>query len=595
MKYPKEYLDEIKLRIKVSQVVGKSVKLKKRGKEFIGLSPFSNEKTPSFTVNDEKGFYHCFSSAEHGNVFDFLMKTKNYKFGEAVRALASDAGMQPYRFTKQDEEKQYRWKIYNTILEKYANFCHEELVSEKYPEVNEYLNKRKTSKKEMSFFKIGYASSKNDFYERLRKEFDEKQISASGIYYFDENKKKYVDRFRSRIIFPVKSLNGSVFALGGRTLSKTALAKYINSPETEFYKKGNNLYNINFAKEIRSKTEEIFIVEGYMDVVNLHKFDIQNVVANLGTAITERQLDLAWKFFKNPIICLDGDNSGRKAALRAAERLFPLMKADFNIYFLKLPENLDPDSYINQKGKESFLKFADSKIEISNFIWDSYFQEVDNNNPYSLTLFEKKIKSLCNDVKDKTLAKYLLDNFTRRINELTPNINFRKNNFSKFKKMLNPLQKTKDVYKQRSKFEEKMLKEFSILFLVINYLDIFRKKIELISEITFSNNIMNEFKKKLINYLLSEKFFDRKKLNLEDFDIKFKETINLIINNAPVKIIHKNKSESEIVLMFNEIIDEIKKIELRKKIQFLEDKVSLNLDETLYSELLSLRNQLKGG
>jgi len=595
MKYPKEYLDEIKLRIKVSQVVGKSVKLKKRGKEFIGLSPFSNEKTPSFTVNDEKGFYHCFSSAEHGNVFDFLMKTKNYKFGEAVRALASDAGMQPYRFTKQDEEKQYRWKIYNTILEKYANFCHEELVSEKYPEVNEYLNKRKTSKKEMSFFKIGYASSKNDFYERLRKEFDEKQISASGIYYFDENKKKYVDRFRSRIIFPVKSLNGSVFALGGRTLSKTALAKYINSPETEFYKKGNNLYNINFAKEIRSKTEEIFIVEGYMDVVNLHKFDIQNVVANLGTAITERQLDLAWKFFKNPIICLDGDNSGRKAALRAAERLFPLMKADFNIYFLKLPENLDPDSYINQKGKESFLKFADSKIEISNFIWDSYFQEVDNNNPYSLTLFEKKIKSLCNDVKDKTLAKYFLDNFTRRINELTPNINFRKNNFSKFKKMLNPLQKTKDVYKQRSKFEEKMLKEFSILFLVINYLDIFRKKIELISEITFSNNIMNEFKKKLINYLLSEKFFDRKKLNLEDFDIKFKETINLIINNAPVKIIHKNKSESEIVLMFNEIIDEIKKIELRKKIQFLEDKVSLNLDETLYSELLSLRNQLKGG
>jgi len=595
MKYPKEYLDEIKLRIKVSQVVGKSVKLKKRGKEFIGLSPFSNEKTPSFTVNDEKGFYHCFSSAEHGNVFDFLMKTKNYKFGEAVRALASDAGMQPYRFTKQDEEKQYRWKIYNTILEKYANFCHEELVSEKYPEVNEYLNKRKTSKKEMSFFKIGYASSKNDFYERLRKEFDEKQISASGIYYFDENKKKYVDRFRSRIIFPVKSLNGSVFALGGRTLSKTALAKYINSPETEFYKKGNNLYNINFAKEIRSKTEEIFIVEGYMDVVNLHKFDIQNVVANLGTAITERQLDLAWKFFKNPIICLDGDNSGRKAALRAAERLFPLMKADFNIYFLTLPENLDPDSYINQKGKESFLKFADSKIEISNFIWDSYFQEVDNNNPYALTLFEKKIKSLCNDVKDKTLAKYFLDNFTRRINELTPNINFRKNNFSKFKKMLNPLQKTKDVYKQRSKFEEKMLKEFSILFLVINYLDIFRKKIELISEITFSNNIMNEFKKKLINYLLSEKFFDRKKLNLEDFDIKFKETINLIINNAPVKIIHKNKSESEIVLMFNEIIDEIKKIELRKKIQFLEDKVSLNLDETLYSELLSLRNQLKGG
>ena len=595
MKYPKEYLDEIKLRLKVSQVVSKSVKLKKRGKEFIGLSPFSNEKTPSFTVNDEKGFYHCFSSAEHGNIFNFLMQTKNYKFGEAVRILAADAGMQPYRFTKQDEEKQNRWKIYNAILEKYTNFCHEELVLGKYPEILEYLNKRKTTKKEIIFFKIGFASTKNDFYERLKKEFDEKKIISSGIYYFDENKKKYIDRFRGRIIFPIKSLNGSTLAIGGRILSKTTFAKYINSPETEFYKKGNNLYNINAAKEFRSKSEEAFVVEGYMDVVNLHKFGIQNVVANLGTAMTERQLALIWKFFNNPIICLDGDISGQKAALRVAERLFPLMKPNFNIYFLTLPENLDPDSYVNQKGKESFLKLAEDKIEIQNFIWNCYYQDIDKNNPHSLTLFEKKIKSLCYDVKDRTLAKYFLDNFIRRFNELTPNINFKKSRFSKFKKVLNPLQQTKDVSKQRDKFNEGELKEFSILFLIINNLDIFRKNIELISEITFSNNIMNEFKQKLIDYLLSDKFFDSKKLKQEDFDQKFKDTINLINTNAPVKIIYKNKNEPEIILMFNEIISEIKKIALKKKIEFLEDKVSLNLDENLYSELLSLRNQLKGG
>jgi len=595
MKYPKEYLDEIKLRLRVSQVVGKSVKLKKRGKEFIGLSPFSNEKTPSFTVNDEKGFYHCFSSAEHGNIFDFLMKTKNYKFGEAVRTLAADAGMPPYRFTKQDEEKQNRWKIYKTILEKYSGFCHEELVSGKYPEVTEYLNKRKTTKEEILFFKVGYTSQKDNFYEELKKEFDEKQIGSSGIYYFDENKKKYVDRFRNRIIFPVKNLNGSVFALGGRTLSKTTLAKYINSPETEFYKKGNNLYNIDEAKKIRNKNEEVFIVEGYMDVVNLHKFGIENVVANLGTAMTERQIDLAWKFFKNPIICLDGDMSGQKAALRAAERLFPLMKPDFNIYFLTLPENLDPDSYINEKGKESFLKFSEKKVDIQNFIWDSYYAVVDRNNPHSLTLFEKKINTLCNKMMDKTLAKYFLDNFKRKINELTPFINFKRNNFFKFKKNLNPLQQTKEIYKRRNKFNKKELKEFSILFLIINNLDIFRKNIELVSEVNFSDSPMNEFKQKLVDYLISEKFFDQKKLIIENFDQKFKDIINLINTNAPVKTICKNKNEAEIILMFNEIIDEIKKIDLRMKIEFLENKVSLNLDETLYSELLSLRNQLKEG
>ena len=595
MKYPKDYLDEIKLRLKVSHVVGQSVKLKRRGKEFVGLSPFTNEKTPSFTVNDEKGFYHCFSSSEHGNIFDFFMKTKNYKFGEAVRELASKAGMEPFRFTKVDEEREKRWNIYKKILEKYSNFCHEELILGKHPEALSYLIKRKISKKEIIFFKIGYASDKKTFYETLKKDFDEKQIISSGIYYLDERKKEYVDRFRNRIIFPVKSINGATLALGGRTILKNSFAKYINSPETEFYKKGNNLYNINSAKELRTKSEEAYIVEGYMDVVNLQKFGIGNVVANLGTALTERQLDLIWNFFKNPVICLDGDISGKKAALRAAERLFPLMKPEFNIYFLTLPENLDPDSYINEKGKESFLKFADSKIEIHDFIWNSYYQDVNKNDPHSLTLFEKKIKALCGNLKDKTLAKYFLNSFINKINELTPNINSKNSYFYKFKKKFSPLQQTKDSYNQSNKFDELDLKEFSIFFLVINNLDIFRKNIELISEVNFSKNQMNDFKKELISYLLSEKFFDRKKINVDDFDLKFKETINLIIENAPVKIIYKNKKDSETIMIFNEIISEIKKIELQDKIQFLEDKVSLNLDEAQYSELLSLRNQLKGG
>ena len=595
MKYPKEYLEEIKIKLKVSQVVGKTVKLKKRGKEFIGLSPFSNEKTPSFTVNDEKGFYHCFSSGEHGNIFDFLMKTKNYKFGETVRTLAAEAGMPPFRFTKQDEEKENRWRIYKTILEKYSNFCHTELISGKYPEVDEYLKTRKITNKEIVFFKIGFSSIKNNFYEKLKEEFNEDQINSSGIYYFDEKKKQYIDRFRGRIIFPVKSLNGSTLAFGGRALSKTSFAKYINSPETEFFKKGNNLYNINSAKQFRGTKEEVFIVEGYMDVVNLHKFGIENVVANLGTAFTEKQIELVWKFFKNPIICMDGDDSGRKAAIRAAEKLFPMMKTDSNVYFLMLPENLDPDAYINKKGKESFIQLSKSKIEISNFIWQTYYKNTDISNPQDLALFERKIKSICRDIKDKTLGKYFLNNFIEKINELTPHVNFKKKNFMKVKNNMNPLQKTKEIYKIRNKFEEKELKEFSILFLVMNNLDVFRKNIELISEVTFSTELLNEFKQKLIDYLLSEKFFDKKEITNDDFSEKFKDIIIKITENAPVKIIHKDKKDKEIILMFDEIIKEIAKIDLRKKIENLEDKVSLNNDENLYSELLTLRNQLKGG
>ena len=193
------------------------------------------------------------------------------------------------------------------------------------------------------------------------------------------------------------------------------------------------------------------------------------------------------------------------------------------------------------------------------------------------------------------LSKYFLDNFTRKINELTPNINIRRNNFSKFKKPLIPLQQTKEVYKKRNQFNEKELKEFSILFLIANNLDLLRKNIELISEMNFSDGKINEFKQKLIEYLLSEKFFDKKKIDLEDFEEKFKDMIRVIRSNAPVKIIYKNKNDDEVISIFNEITNEIKKIELREKIESLEAKVSLNLDENLYSELLSLRNQLKGG
>ena len=198
-------------------------------------------------------------------------------------------------------------------------------------------------------------------------------------------------------------------------------------------------------------------------------------------------------------------------------------------------------------------------------------------------------------MQDKTLAKYYLENFIQRINELTPNLNYNKKNFFKFKKTLNPLKETKDYYNKKNKFSEKELKEFSLLFLIINNLDIFRKNIELVSEMDFSSNLMLNFKKKLVDYLISEKFFDKKKLDSSNFSKEYVEVINQINAHAPVKIITKNKNEDEIITMFNEITNEIKEIDLRKRIEFLEHKVSLNLDEKLYSELLSLRNQLKEG
>ena len=183
MKYPKEYLDEIKLRLKVSQVVGRSVKLKKRGKEFVGLSPFNTEKTPSFTVNDEKGFYHCFSSAEHGNIFDLGMKIQNLKFGEAVRHLAQLAGMQPYMFSKQDEEREKKWKEYQSIFSQYVDFYHNELLkNEGYSIARDYLKNRSLTKKEVKKFKIGYIEKNPNFFEKLKDHYSEQTLVETGLF-----------------------------------------------------------------------------------------------------------------------------------------------------------------------------------------------------------------------------------------------------------------------------------------------------------------------------------------------------------------------------------------------------------------------------
>ena len=392
MKYPKEYLDEIKTRLKVSTVVSKIVSLKKRGKEYVGLSPFKNEKTPSFTVNDEKEFYHCFATSEHGNIFDFVMKTQNLRFGESVKYLANLAGMQPYMFTKQDEEREKKWKEYSLIFNQYVEFYHDQLIkNQSYSNVREYLKNRSISKEEVKKFKIGYIEKNPNFFEKLNQNFSTETLMETGLFYLDEKKNFYVERFRGRLIFPINNISGQPIALGGRIIeSSDYLAKYINSPETIFFKKGSNLYNLNLARGLSNKVDHIFLVEGYMDVVGLSKNGIENVVANLGTSLTDKQISTLNQFFDDIIICFDGDESGYKAALRAAENSIKDLKPKKQISFLFLPDKEDPDSFVNKNGKNYFLDFVkQSKISVHQFIFSHYKQQT-KNDPSSMAVFEKK-------------------------------------------------------------------------------------------------------------------------------------------------------------------------------------------------------------
>ena len=589
MKYPKEYLEEIKLRLKVSQVVGKYVQLKKRGKEYIGLSPFKNEKTPSFTVNDEKGFYHCFSTGEHGNIFDFLMKTKSFKFGEAVRALAIDAGMEVYKFTQFDKKKEERFIKYKNIYKSFEDYFHEQLFVNLNKDSLNYLLKRKISLEVIKKFKIGFVPKNNNFFEILKKTFSEEEIKLSGLFYLIESSNNYINRFNSRIIFPIKNLSGDTIAFGGRVIQKTKLAKYINSPETEFYKKGRQLFNFNNAKDERTKENEVIIVEGYADVLSLYSNGIKNVISNSGTALTELQIKLIWKFFSNPIICLDGDESGQLAALRIAEKLFSTINENNKIYFTILENGKDPDDIVKEKGKEGFLKLLENKVVIQKFLWNKYIEKININNPYEVAKFEKSIRRLCNQIQDKTLKKYILEDYLIKISKLTPLVNF--NNKFKFSKKQNlkVLNETKKIHMQKKSFSRLNLLEMSILFIMLNYKNVVKSKIKKLIETNFETIENNNLKLNLINlYESNSPSKELKKSILEDN----KNLIDKINKNINLQIILDKKNYKQIESVLEDLINDFDELKNKEKIESLEKKLINNMEEGAYAELIELKSQL---
>ena len=587
MKYPKEYLDEIKLRLKVSTVVAKSVSLKKRGKEYVGLSPFKNEKTPSFTVNDEKEFYHCFATSEHGNIFDFIMKTQNLKFGEAVKHLAQLAGMQPYMFSKQDEEREKKWKEYLSIYSQYVNYYHNELLkNDACSNARNYLKNRSLGKEEVKKFKIGYIEKNPNFFDRLKDQFSEQALVDSGLFYLDEKKKVYIERFRGRLIFPINNISGQPIALGGRIIEQLDyLAKYINSPETMFFKKGSNLYNLDLARKLSNKLSNIYLVEGYMDVVGLSKNGIENAVANLGTSLTDKQILTLNQFFDDIIICFDGDESGYKAALRAAENSIKDLKPEKQISFLFLPDKEDPDSFVNKNGKNYFIDFTkQSKISIHQFIFSHYKKQTENN-PSSLAIFDKKLRTISNTIKDDYIKKYVLEYFLEKISELTPHTSQNRKNF--YVKKTRSLDSTKRYFTESQSLTGVELKEFSLIYLVMTNLELMQENIHLIENVKLFTEVNKQIFEKIIMKLRSEQ-----KISISDLDID-SQLIDKINKFAPIKHILKNKLENEnaVIEILEDINRDLNNYDLEYRIQELESKFSKDLSEATFNELKELKKK----
>ena len=416
MRFAPSFLEDLKARLPVSEVVRRKVKLMKAGREWRGLSPFTSEKTPSFFVNDQKMAWFDFSSGKNGNIFDFLIATEGLSFPEAVERLAADAGLPLPKVTPEAEEQEKHRAGLHEVLELAARFFEAELTRERGAKARAYLAQRGLSPETQKRFRIGYApSDKFALRDALAAKGASAEVLAeAGLLISGDDIAVPYDRFRDRVIFPICDRSGRVVAFGGRALEKDVQAKYLNSPETPLFHKGGMLYNHHNARQAAHEKGTVIAVEGYVDVIAMALAGFPNTVAPLGTALTEAQCALLWKMAEEPVLCFDGDRAGRKAAYRAIEIALPLIGPARTLRFALLPDGQDPDDLARSGGAAAIEEVIGQALPLVELIWH---RETEGAlaTPESRAGLERRLAELCGLIQDETLRRYYAADFRDRL------------------------------------------------------------------------------------------------------------------------------------------------------------------------------------
>ena len=580
MKFGSQLIDEIKTRIKVSDIVSKKVKLASKGKEFIGLSPFSNEKTPSFTVSDEKGFYHCFSSGEHGSVFDFVMKTENLSFKEAVKKLASYAGIkiEESAYKKEDVIVQNKIKNLKDILKISSTWYHHnlkrELKTNKY--LQEIFKKRNFNETIINNFCLGYAPKKNDtIYNYLKsKNFSSKDILDSGLIIISSKNNEKFDRFNNRIIFPIYDYFSNVVGFGGKALSENQIGKYVNSPSTDVFKKGDLLFGWQQCKNNPIQKNELYIVEGYTDVISMHNAGFKNTVAPLGTAISIKQIIYSWRISKEPTLCMDGDEAGQKASKRIPELIFPYLKPGYSLNFVKLPSGEDPDSLILSDNLKDLSLFFESKSSLVDYVWNNLIYGKNFNTPEKRAELEEEINRLIRLINDFTVKKNY-KNF------------FREKFFQEFKFSGKRIQnkEKKEYLLNKNIININKITERVLIGTIILYPNLLKNVSDKFKSINFTHEKFNNIKDLIVEFFNKKKTIENLDIRATLLNSKYRRIILEIIDKSI--LLHapflKNKSNIGLILKgWDEYLVEYLKKKNTNIMKKEADKLLTKLDEENY-------------
>ncbi|WP_410542837.1 DNA primase [Wolbachia endosymbiont of Tetranychus urticae] len=567
-----DHIDIIKSKLLLSDIVGKKVRLIKRGDSFVGLCPFHNEKTPSFSVSNVKGLYYCFGCSAHGDAFEFISQTEGLSFKEALENLASVVGVELPKNLSFAKENDKLFSALNLAASWFA---------QKNRGVMAYLRQRKISLKIIDKFRIGYAPSSG-----LKEYLNSSGIKDEILIDVGLINKNSRDYFYDRLIFPIHNITGKVIGFGGRALNSEQQPKYLNSPESQLFKKRENLYGLNFAlSEIRKK-QHLFVVEGYMDVIALHQAGISNTVAPLGTAISAEQIKNLWKFAKEISICMDGDSAGRHAAIRIAELVLPILEPGYTLKFVTLPNNKDPYDICNEleyKTEDVLSAFNHSTELHSEYLWHhiigSNLQNYEKFAPEKYSILEHKFMKYVNAIGNSSIRRYYRDYFYNKVSELRRN----------FKKLIFNSKATKGeyLYNKSPELIEAEQNQAIILRIAVEFPEILNRPIffEQFSHFEFTNE-MKKLQQCVINMVTNESNFNKEILLQESSVIKFIFEKTSVLNS---QLSEKRSAES----VWNNIV-------LRKELNVLqEEKIkarlggNFDLEERLIEQIKQIEDSIQ--
>lgn len=420
-RFTPDFLDELKNRLRPSDVIGRHIKLRKQGNEFAGLSPFSKEKTPSFFVNDQKGFYHCFSSGKHGDAISFLQETQGLSFVEAVTSLAQEAGLPIPEDNPGDQAATERRKGLSEACDAAADYFSMLLARAQGRSAADYLAGRGVTAAQISAFKIGYAPPGRTMLKDylVNKGYREEILIEAGLLIKPDDGGTSYDRFRHRVMFPILGTQDNVIAFGGRALDPDARAKYLNSPETPLFHKGRVLYNFTKArKAAHDQKTPLIVCEGYMDVVALWGAGFRQAVAPLGTAMTENQISLLWRVSDEPVLCFDGDRAGAGAAHRAIDRALPRLTPGKSLSFAFMPDGQDPDDLVSDQGASAFQNILNNADPLVDVLWRREVHPRTLKTPEQRAWLRTHLRSLVKTIDDQDVRAAYGAELAKRLDEV---------------------------------------------------------------------------------------------------------------------------------------------------------------------------------